>query len=156
MPLIDWIGAWPGAVWLRDSGDAYAFVNGMHILSIGLLIGSILPLDLRLLGFFRTVPLAVISPFLVRFAAVGAVAAILTGLWLFTVNPDEYLANEAFQSKMLLLAAALINVAWQHRSRDFRRAVESGVTALAVRIRAALSALLWPCVLLAGRWIGFL
>lgn len=154
--LLQWIAGWPGAVLVRDWGDAYALLNAAHILSIGLLVGSILPFDLRLVGVFRSVPLPVLAPFLLRFAAIGAVAAILTGLWLFSVKPDEYLGNDAFPSKMLLLAAALANVAWQHRSGDFRNALRTGEIALGVRLRALVSAVLWICVLLAGRWIGFL
>jgi hypothetical protein len=154
--LLEWIAAWPGAVLLRGSGDAYALVNGAHILAIGLLIGSILPLDLRLLGLFRDAPVTVVTPFLLRFAAAGAIAAILTGLTLFSVKPEEYVVNDAFQSKMALLAAALANVFLQHRSGDFKHAIKTGEIALPVRLRAAASALLWVSVLLAGRWIGFL
>ena len=156
MQMIEWIGAWPGAVLLQDSGTAYLFVNAAHILGIGLLVGSILPLDLRLAGCFRSVPLVAIGPFLVRVAAVGAALAILMGLWLFSVRPSEYIANTAFVWKMALLATALGNVALQHHSRDFTLAMEGGSIGAAVRVRAILSALLWLSVLLAGRWIGFL
>ena len=156
MPLIEWIGAWPGAVLLRDSGTAYLFVNAAHILCIALLLGSILPLDLRLIGFFRTAPLGVLAPFLLRFAASGAVLAMLTGLWLFSVKPQEYIVNTAFLTKMTLLLLALGNVFLQHHSRDFSLALDSGEVATLVRVRALVSALLWLSVLLAGRWIGFL
>ena len=71
MPLVEWIGAWPGAVLLQRSGTIYLFVNAAHIASIGLLIGGILPLDLRLAGLLRGVPLAVVGPFLSRSAAIG-------------------------------------------------------------------------------------
>lgn len=156
MQLIAWIGAWPGATLLRESGTAYLFVNAAHILGIGLLLGSILPFDLKVLGFFRNAPVAVIGPLLLRVAKTGAAAAILTGLWLFSVKPDEYAANPAFLVKMTLLGAALGNVLLQHRSDDFRTAIEGGAVAPAVRLRAAVSALLWLSILLAGRWIGFL
>lgn len=156
MQITEWIGAWPGAVLLQESGTAYLFVNAAHILAIGLLVGGILPLDLRLAGCFRSVPLAVIGPFLLRFAFIGGGAAILTGLWLFSVKPAEYVSNTAFLAKMTLLAVALCNILLQHRSRDFRIAMEGGNIAIPVRIRAALSALLWLSVLVAGRWIGFL
>jgi hypothetical protein len=156
MQLIEWIGAWPGAVFLRGSGTAYLFVNATHILGIGLLIGSILPFDLRLAGCFRSVPVAVIGPFLLRVSVTGGATAILTGLWLFSVKPSEYIGNAAFLSKMALLAVALGNIFLQHHSRDFRLTMEGGNIKLAIRIRAALSALLWLSVLVAGRWIGFL
>lgn len=141
MALIEWIGGWPGAVWLQGSGTAYLFVNAAHILGIGLLVGAIIPLDLRLLGFFRAVPLAVLWPFLSRAAAAGLGLAILTGLWLFSVKPAEYVANEAFLWKAGLLAVALVNVVVQHRRRN--------------RVSAFLSLALWLSVLIAGRWIGF-
>ena len=156
MQIIEWIGAWPGALLLQESGTAYLFVNAAHILGIGLLLGSILPLDLRLAGCFPSVPVLVIGPFLLRVAAAGAATAVLTGLWLFSVKPSEYIANTAFLWKMALLATALANVILQHRSRDFRLAIEGGNIGLPIRLRAAVSALLWLSVLLAGRWIGFL
>ena len=111
MTLVDWIGAWPGAVLLQRSGTLYLFVNAAHIASVGLLIGGILPLDLRLAGLLRGVPLATIGPFLSRSAATGLALAIATGLWLFTVKPREYLENEAFLWKMALLALALCSSA---------------------------------------------
>ena len=141
--LIELIGSWPGAVLLQRSGTAYLFVNATHILGIGLLLGAILPLDLRLLGLFRGVPLAVVMPFLIRIAATGLAIAITAGLWLFSVKPAEYIANEAFLWKMALLVLALANIILQHR------------LAQPSRVLAASSIVLWLSVLIAGRWIGF-
>jgi hypothetical protein len=154
--IAGWIASWPGAVLLQESGTAYLFVNAAHIIGIALLLGAILPLDLRLIGCFRTVPVAVIGPFLSRVAAVGVAWAMLTGLWLFSVKPAEYLVNTAFLAKMALLAVAIGNIALQHHGRHFRLAFEGGKIQPQVRILAALSALMWLSVLLAGRWLGFL
>lgn len=156
MPFLEWLGSWPGALLLKDSGTAYLFVNAAHILGIGLLLGSILPLDLRLLGAFRGVPLAVLGPFLVRTATVGLVLAMLTGAWLFTVKPKEYAGNTAFLFKLALLALALGNVILQHRSLAWRLALRDDRIAVRVRVLAFVSAMLWLSVLVAGRWIGFL
>jgi hypothetical protein len=156
MQLVEWIGAWPGAVLLQRSGTAYLLINALHIVGIGLLVGCILPLDLRLIGFFRGVPVAVIAPFLSRAAAVGVVLAILTGLWLFSVKPREYLGNAAFLWKMALLVLALANVVLQHRSRHFCAALAGGGVHPRVRLVACCSAILWLSVLVAGRWIGFI
>jgi hypothetical protein len=156
MRIVEWIAAWPGAVLLQESGTAYLFVNAAHIIGIALLIGAVLPLDLRLIGCFPTVPLTVIGPFLSRVAAAGATWAMLTGLWLFSVKPSEYLTNPAFLTKMALLTVAIGNIALQHYGRQFRLAVEGGEIRPRVRILAFLSGVMWICVLVAGRWIGFL
>lgn len=148
--MLELLGAWPGAEWLRQSATAYLFVNAAHILGIGVLLGGILPLDLRLLGLFKRFPVDVLGPFLSRSAGVGLGLAIVTGLWLFSTKPAEYLANDAFRVKLALLALALVNIAFMHLRKDSFR--PSATT----RITAALSLGLWLSVLLAGRWIGFL
>jgi hypothetical protein len=150
--MLEAIGSWPGATWLQQSATAWLFVNAAHIVGIGLLLGSIMPLDLRLLGAFRRYPVDMLGPFLVRVAATGLALAALTGLWLFSVNPGEYLANDAFRWKAALLALALVNVVIQHRGAGMR---EWRITA-AMRVSAALSLGLWLSVVVAGRWIGFL
>lgn len=155
MELLAGLGKWPGAILLQQNGTAYLLVNASHILGIALLVGSILSLDLRLIGFFRAVPVAVLAPFLSHIAACGLGLALLTGAWLFTVRPVEYAGNAAFLWKLGLLALALANVALQHRSAAYARAL-AGVVSPAVRVRAFASAALWLVVLLAGRWIGFL
>jgi len=147
--VLDAIGEWPGAGWLRQSATVYLFVNAAHILGIATLLGSILPLDLRLLGFFRRYPVEVLGPFLVRCAAVGLGLALLTGAWLFSVKPTEYLENTAFRWKLALLALALVTIGLQHRGADFPPITP------ATRIRAGFSLCLWLSVLVAGRWIGF-
>lgn len=153
--MVEWLGAWPGALLLQRSGTAYLLVNAAHILGIGLLVGAILPLDLRLAGLLRTVPLAEVGPFLQRTAAAGLTLALATGVWLFTVKPAEYLANPAFAWKMALLAVALGNVVLQHRGSAFATSVAGGPVAARVRLLAGTSAVLWLGTLLAGRWIGF-
>ena len=149
--MLEAIGGWPGAVWLQQSGTAWLFVNAAHILGIALLLGGILPLDLRLLGWFERFPVEVLGPFLTRIAATGLTLAFVTGAWLFTVNPAEYFGNVAFRWKVLLLAIALVNVVVQHRTTN----TLLSKSATATRVSAGLSFGLWLSVLVAGRWIGF-
>jgi hypothetical protein len=141
---------------LRGSGTAYLVVNAAHVLGIALLLGAILPLDARLIGAFRTVPLPVIGPFLSRTAGAGLLLAVATGLALFSVNPPEYLTNPAFRWKLALIAVAVLNLALLHQSGAFRRALAGQPVAPGLRAAAVVSALTWLGALLAGRWIGFL
>lgn len=153
--MIEALAGWPGAVLLQRSGTAYLFVNAAHILGIGLLVGAILPLDLRLAGLLPAGPIPTLAPVLSRAAALGLCLALATGFWLFTVKPAEYLANPAFLTKLALLAAAGATVALQHGGPGYRMAVRGGPIGWPVRAFAAVSAALWLAVLLAGRWIGF-
>lgn len=148
------IQALPPAQWLRDVLLAYILVNAAHIASLGLLVGCIVTLDLRLLGAFASVPLPPLWTVLSRMAAAGLMLAALTGLWLFSVNAEQYAHNRAFQLKLGLLALAVANAAllhWRMRPRSGPGSQPNSGT----KLQAAASIALWLSVLLAGRWIGF-
>jgi len=155
--VVEWIGNWSGAHWLQQSGTAYLFVNAAHILGLCLLLGAMLPLDLRLVLGRSQTALAVLAPVAIRTAAAGLALAAFTGAWLFSVNPVDYLQNTAFRWKLLLLSLALVNVAIQHRQwRSLGLPDATRALPARVRVSAGTSALLWISTLVAGRWIGFL
>ncbi|MGO7906076.1 DUF6644 family protein [Rhizobium leguminosarum] len=156
MDILEWLSATTPAVALRRSGTLYMFVNAAHILAIGLLVGAILPLDLRLAGFFRKVPVEIVAPFLSRSAGVGLAAAIVTGFCLFSVRAVEYAGNPAFLAKLCLIVLGLLNLSIVHFGRGWKMAVSSGIVRPGLRVSAALSAAVWIAAVLAGRWIGFL
>lgn len=153
--ILQAIAGWPGAVFLQEYWVAYLVVNAAHILGIGLLLGAILPLDLLLLRSTHGRDLSVLGPFLVCVAATGIALAVTTGLWLFSVKPVEYAENPAFLFKAALLVLAICNIALQHRGEHFDTALRSGHPSARVQTLAAVSAILWLSVLIAGRWIGF-
>lgn len=153
--LLDALPHLPGVALMRREWPVYAAVNAAHLLGIALLLGAVVPLDLRLTGLLRAPPLPVIGRFLSRSAAVGLALAAATGLLLFCVQPRDYLANPAFRVKLPLLALALVNIALIHRGRAWGAALAGAPVAAGLRTAAAVSALSWVAVLVAGRVIGF-
>ncbi|WP_208733624.1 DUF6644 family protein [Pseudomonas duriflava] len=141
---------------MRQSSVAYLLVNAAHIASFGILLGSIVSLDLRLLGAFRKVPLATLEPFLTRIAACGVVLAFLSGFWLFTVNAQDYISNRAFLIKLGLIGLALLNVLLRHTAYRQTCLQEGKAVPRALQAHALLSLTCWLGVVLAGRWIGFI
>jgi len=145
----------PIAALLRQSDWAYPLISTVHILAIGLIIGSVVVLDLRLLGRWHHLPLGEIAPVLSRTAATGVVLALISGFLLFSVQAANYLANTAFQVKLGLITLALINIACIHLHPDWR-AIHGRITlSTTVRFCAVLSLLLWVFTVAAGRWIAF-
>ena len=144
------------AVALRQSAIAYPLVSATHIIGIGLLFVSMVLLDLRLLGLLKQRAVTELFRLLRRLAAVGLLLAMLTGTLLFSVQPAHYLANDAFILKMLLLGLALLNILLVHRLPAWQAAQAGQPVALALKICALISLLLWLAVLLAGRWIAFI
>lgn len=154
--LLQTFSEWPGAVVLRRVQLVYLLVNAAHIVSIGLVVGAILTLDLRILGAFKAYPISVLGPPLSRIAAIGVVLAIATGLMLFSVRPIAYAQNTAFLVKVGLVGFGIINAVLLHRSRHWPIALSGGKIHRGVKVSAFLSITVWISAIIAGRWIGFL
>ncbi|MCT8126167.1 DUF2214 domain-containing protein [Alishewanella sp. BS5-314] len=140
---------------IRQSALAYPALSALHILGIALLLGNILLLDLRLLGVLRQSALSDLFKLFSRLAGIGLLLAIGSGVLLFSVQPLQYLSNQAFLLKMLLLALALLNLLIVHLSRAWQQACSGGPVSNSLKLAAASSLLLWLTILFAGRWIAF-
>ena len=136
---------------LRDSYLAYPLVNAAHIIGIALLFGSIVPLDLCLVGWRRDQSIDRLARILVPVAVAGLLLAIPTGLFLFATDARAYAAAPMFQAKMLLIAIAIAN-ALALRRIDWRAPRPSSRVALA----GASSILLWLGAILLGRLLGYI
>lgn len=142
---------------LRASEWVYPLVNTGHLLGIALLFGGIAPLDLRLLGCWRRVPLEPLARILLPTAVGGLLLAAGTGALLFVTQPQDYVVMPLFGLKLTLVAAAVANALLLRRSPAWRllRVDDAAAPRPAWRIAAVLSLLLWVGVITAGRMIGY-
>src|SRR5258708_2105132 len=102
---------------MRDSGVwFYGIINLAHILGVATLFGSVVILDLRLLGFWPDAPLAAISRPTTRMAAAGFCIAAVTGAGLLATKATEYVGNPFLYIKIPALGLALLNVFLSNRS----------------------------------------
>jgi hypothetical protein len=135
----------PGISIVRTSIFAYAAVNGLHILCLGLLLGAIIPLDLGVLHVPGFAWARQASRPLRRMAITAFVGTCLTGVLLFSVRTGDYLENDAFLVKIAVLLGAGANaVLFAFIRLDLAR-----------KGFAAVSLGLWCVALFAGRLIGF-
>ena len=137
---------------LRVSRWGYAAVSGLHILGIAVLVGAILPLDLRLLGAWPAVPRPVLARVLVPCAAFGLALAMAMGALLFAVRAPEYAALGVFRAKLALVALGAAGALALH-ARHGAWLADAPPTRL--RAHAALSLTCWLGALACGRAIGF-
>ncbi len=141
---------------LTVSPVLYIFANAAHILSLAMLVGASVILDLRLLGWFKSLPLAESAELFSRIAAVALGCAVLTGALLFSVRPVEYAGNTAFLVKLLLVGLGTANAVFVHLSRDWAEMIVAEEASLLLKLGAVFSLAIWLSAVLAGRWIGFL
>jgi hypothetical protein len=144
---------------MRESGVwMYGIVNLIHILGVASLFGSILVLDLRLLGLWRRVPIAAISAATVPVATTGFLVAATTGLGLFATKATEYEGNPFLLIKFPAIALGVINVALIKRTTAWRaRGVRelSSAENRQLAVMGGVSLACWMTAITAGRMIAY-
>lgn len=144
---------------MRNAGVwTYGIVNLTHILGVSSLFGSVLVLDLRLIGLWRRVPLGAIARPTVPIATAGFIVAATSGVCLITTNGSEYVGNPFLLIKFPAIFLGVVNVAILSRlpawkARETRDVTESEQRVLSVF--GAISLLSWLTAIGAGRLIGY-
>lgn len=143
---------------LRDSVWMYPLVNAGHILGVALLVGAIVPLDLRLMGFVRGMPLAPALRTLGGVAAMGLALAAIFGLLLFTTRASEYIRSPFFLAKVGLIGVGVANAVLLRITLPWQLVTDASPTAtipVRVRVAATLSLTAWVATLVLGRLVGY-
>jgi hypothetical protein len=144
---------------MRETGTwTYAIVNLSHVLGTSTLFGSVLVLDLRLLGLWRRTPIAAIADPAVPVAVVGFAVAAMTGLGLLATKATDYAGNPLLTVKLFAITFGLVNVAvlnlspaWQaRRARELTQAETRQLARL-----GGISLACWLTAITAGRMIAY-
>ncbi len=151
-PLLAAIQGSDLALALRFSRWSYAAVNTAHVLGIALLIGAIIPLDLRLLGLWSGIERDALVRVLVPVAASGLMLAVTAGLLLFSVRAVDYAALPILWVKLVLVVLGLGSALALHLAHGL--SLEKASRRRLAQA-AALSLTCWLGALIAGRMIAF-
>lgn len=128
---------------------AYPMLETVHLLGVGLLLGNLALLELRVFGWGVALPIQPLARLSLGLVLTGFCLAAITGLLMFGTQPQELLANRVFTVKMGLLMLAGCNAAWFHARQSLQRLDATA------RLSMGLSGVLWLGVLTCGRWIGY-
>lgn len=158
-PLVDVAAV---AQWGRASGVealmsarwGWPAAEVLHFAGLCLLAGTVLMLDLRLLGVARAVSVRSLHR-TVPVGMGGFVLSAATGLLFVLTTPDQYLHNPAFLIKMALLLLAGLNLLgfYALAAPALRRAGDHAPAPLRARVFAAVSLACWLGVMACGRVI---
>jgi hypothetical protein len=143
---------------IRENDLLFPLIESVHVVAICLVVGSILAVDLRLLGFasvHRSV--SRVTAGILPLTWVAFALAVASGGLLFISNATKYLENGYFVAKLVLIGAAGLNMAIFHfiSARDMPLWENQSRPPFQARLAGGLSVLLWISVVACGRWIGF-
>jgi len=153
-----WLEKTPWSIALHESLWVYPVVESVHVLTLTLFLGTIVMLDLRLLGVtLRRAPVSDVARQLLPWTAAGFALMVCSGALLFYAIPVRTYLNVFFRIKVVMLVLSAAN-AWIFHATVFRRVAEwdlEPVPPRGARVAAALSLLLWAGIVVAGRMIAY-
>ena len=158
--LLAWIESTGLGHMMRESGPwTYAIVNVAHILGVATLFGSVLVLDLRLLGVWsRRVRIADLSAPVMAVAMPAFLVAIVTGAALLATKATAYIDNPFLIIKFPAIGLGMLNAGILNMTPAWR---ELGVRALRpgerrqLAVMGGISLVSWLTAVTAGRMIGY-
>ena len=106
--LMDWLVSTPINGLVLNYAWSWPTLESLHFLALCTLMGSLMIMDLRLIGFNRLIPLQAVHS-LMPVAIVSFAINMITGLGFIFGDPHTYFANWAFWAKMLLVVLAGLN-----------------------------------------------
>ena len=139
----------------------YPSVEIVHILGIALLFGSIAVLDVRLLGFSKTMSVRRLARHVLPWTAASFLLIIPSGLLMFVAHATDFISSPVFVIKLCLIMLAGVNAALFH-SIAMRTANVWDIEEMrdlppppSVRLAGAASLLIWVSVIACGRLLAY-
>ena len=142
---------------IRHSTWIYPFGNVIHVLGMALLVGSILALDFRFLGFGRRhVSVEAASRLLTPLAIAGILLLVPGGLILFIADAGPLAANSLLQIKLVLVVLGLANAVLFRMKWGGKTASWDADAPGLGRAQVIASVAIWLAVPTIGRLIAYL
>ena len=158
LALIHWLNESAFSIYLRESELAFPLTEAIHLLGLAISVGTIMWIDLRLLGvFMRDESVKDLVTRLEPWALGGFVVMFVSGILLFLGKPENYYSTTPFRIKMLLLPFAGLNVAFFHQSvyRNVAQWDKKSAIPWQARFVGFTSVTLWVVIIVLGRWTAY-
>ena len=140
--------------YVRDTPWTWIAAETLHFIGLSLLVGVILLIDLRVLGFMPQVPFAALDR-LLPWAMLGFALNVFTGMLFFAAAFGQYTNNPAFFWKMIFVLLAGANTLYFTLDRTW--AMAPGRDAPMLSKAAAVGAMfLWVGVMYWGSMLPFI
>jgi hypothetical protein len=158
LSVCQWIFRTPLSVSIRESIWVYPILDVLHCVGILLVAGTIVVVDLRLLGFgLRRLSVSSVVGQVLPWTLSGFGFMFVTGSLLAWSEPVRLYRSLFFSWKLLFLATAGVNALLFHYGiyRSVGAWDSASLTPARARLAGVVSIVCWICVIAAGRAVGY-
>lgn len=154
--ILSWIeSTWLG-MQMRSQFWLFPTMETIHFLSLSVLFGTLMVVDLRVMGVARFINMQAAMKF-IPVTIIAFCVNLLTGIAFLCADPFRYFPNIAFQWKMGLIFVAGINALWfwfgEHK--ELVGLADGQDAQFRAKFIAFLSLAIWVAVIVFGRMIPY-
>jgi Co/Zn/Cd efflux system component len=132
----------------------YPVILSGHAVGMAILVGIVLMINFRVLGFAPAVPVAAMRP-MFKVALAGLAINVVSGSMLFMASANRFFESNPFRVKAVLLVIGGV-LLWATSRQWFRAGGSATATGSEYRVLAGISVAVWIGVIVAGRLIAYL
>ena len=154
--LVNWILTTSLNEWILTTAWVWPVLETLHFFGLCLLLGGLLIIDTRMIGWFKGVSFKVTHK-LLPWVIAGFLINLTTGILFLIGDPERYTINIGFQIKAVLILLCGLNAALYFWKLDGKlgRIEANGNTNGLAKIVGGVSLGLWFGVLVMGRLIPY-
>jgi hypothetical protein len=154
--LDDWAVTTPLNAWVVNWNWTWVILEILHFFGLSMLLGGLLVVDLRYIGFLKNIQPSAIRKIIV-IVFIGFGINLITGILFFFGDPGRYAINIGFQIKMALIILAGLNAMLFYYKIDSQidRWRDADTPPKLAKFIACTSLALWFSVLICGRLIPY-
>ena len=144
-PLVALEGVWLAQT-MKYSTWLYPTVETVHIWGMGMLFGSVVLMDLRVLGLGKALDYSALSRLGIAVSVLGFSLAVITGSMLFITHAADLIASRLFILKMSLIFLLITNAVLLRMRTEINPVTKA---------QAVISLVGWASVIGLGRWLAY-
>jgi hypothetical protein len=143
---------------LRESTYVWPAIEATHVLSLALSVGTIILVDLRLIGAtMRDEPVTDVIEQTQPWTVAGFVLAFVSGIFLFWSEAGRLYPSYSFRIKMICIALLGVNALFFHSTvyKNVDQWNKSTATPARARFAGWFGLIFWMVVIFCGRWTAY-
>jgi uncharacterized membrane protein len=157
MALLQWMEDTSFSEWILTSSTGWPLMLTIHAIGLAIVVGIVFSMNLRMLGFYGTIPYTSINNFL-RIAWIGIVMNVITGFSIFMTQAVSYVTSVPFLTKITFIILGIANLVYMQKvlKREAAGWQAAGGVPRIGYVLAGTSLFFWIVAVITGRLIAYL
>jgi hypothetical protein len=155
--FLTWLEYTSYSDWILTSAEGWPMMLSIHAIGLALIVGIVFAMNLRMLGFYATIPLTSLYDIL-RIAWIGIWLNVITGLSIFMTQANMYVHSLPFILKISFITLGIANLVFTQKTlrREAAGWQAAGTVPQKGVLLAASSLVFWIMAIVTGRLIAYI